>query len=214
MDYLAISINSLSLLSVFGFISGLLSVYAFIPYIVDTANNKTHPQRASWLIWSVLGSIAFFSQLYEGAGASLWFAAIQVSGTIVVFFLSIWRGSGTYLRSSDYWILGAALIGLILWYFTEDAAYALLISICISLLGGCATVVKAFRDPDSETASTWVVFLIASIWALFSVGEVDFVLLAYPLYLTILCSAIVTAIFVGRLAGPSRASDLAIAENN
>ena len=208
MDVLTTHISSSSFMSVFGLLSGVLSVYAFIPYIVDTARNRTHPQRASWLIWSVLGSIAFFSQLYEGAGASLWFAAVQVSGTILVFILSIRCGSGTYLKRSDFAILLIALIGLILWHLTENAAYALAITISISLMGGSVTIIKAFKEPESETMSTWVISLIASVCALVSVGKLDFILLAYPAYLFVLYSAIVLAMLLGKLIKREIASQL------
>jgi len=182
----------------FGVASGILSLLAYIPYIVDTATRRIQPQRASWLIWSVLGSIALGSQIYEGASASLWFAGVQVSGTVLVFVLSIRVGSGKYLTRIDYVILGIASVGLLLWYFTETAAYALTITISISLLGGIATAVKAYRDPESETLITWVIFLIASVLAIFSVGGTDLILLAYPLYLFTLYLVFVLAILFGR----------------
>jgi len=199
MEWLFEYTNSLSVFALFGLLSGLFSAYAYIPYIVDTATGKTHPQRASWLIWSVLGSIAFFSQIHEGASASLWFAGVQVSGTIIVFLLSIRAGSGRYLKPSDHVVLLFALAGLILWYITDSAAYALFISIGISLLGGSVTIIKAFREPDSETMSTWVVSLVASMYALVSVGKMDLILMAYPIYLLVLYSLIVSAMLLGKL---------------
>ncbi len=185
-------------LLVFGVASGLLSTIAFIPYIADTLARRTHPQRASWLIWSVLGSIALISQIYEGATASLWFAGVQISGTIIVFMLAIRRGSGQFLTRNDHYILMAASVGLVLWYFTENAAYALTITISISLLGGLATAIKAFHAPDSETLSTWVISLIASACAMLAVGQMDFVLLAYPVYLFTLYLTFIVAIVLGR----------------
>jgi len=95
--------------------------------------------------------------------------------------------------------LVAAVVGLIIWYFTSNAAYALLITICISLLGGSVTVIKAFKDPDSETLSTWVVSFVASLCAAVSVGKMDFVLMAYPIYLIILCGAISLAMLLGKV---------------
>jgi hypothetical protein len=195
MDYL----SSAEMLMLFGIASGVLSTFAYIPYIIDTAARRTQPQRASWLIWSVLGSIAFFSQVFEGASSSLWFAGVQVSGTIIVFVLSIRVGLGRYLSRSDHAILGAASIGLLLWYLTDNAAYALAITISISLLGGVATVVKAYNDPDSETLITWVVSFVASLCAVLSVGRLDFTLLAYPLYLFTLYLAFIVAIVLGRV---------------
>ncbi|MEM7255897.1 MAG: hypothetical protein AAF404_00755, partial [Pseudomonadota bacterium] len=146
----------------------------------------------------VLGSIALVSQIYEGATASLWFAGVQVTGTIIVFLLSITRGRGCFLTKNDYAILLAASAGLVLWYFTENAAYALAITISISLLGGLATAVKAYHYPESETLSTWVISFIASGCAMLSVGKVDFVLLAYPVYLFTLYLSFIVAIALGR----------------
>lgn len=182
----------------FGILSGLLSVFSYIPYIIDTIRRRTTPQRASWLIWSVLGTIAFFSQIHEGAGPSLWFSGVQISGTLTVFFLSIWIGAGHYLQKTDCMILCVAALGLLAWGFAETAVYALAISISISLIGGSVTVLKAYRDPDSETMSMWLVSFIASIFAALSVGGWNWVLLAYPLYLFTLYGAILGAMVLGR----------------
>ena len=183
----------------FGLTSGIISTFAYLPYILDTLRGQTVPQRASWLIWSVLGSIAFFSQVFEGASDSLWFAGVQVSGTLTVFLLSIFVGSGRFVNKADFAVLAIAAFGLILWYFTESAVYALLITISISLLGGSVTILKAYRDPDSETFSTWAMSFTASICAMVSVGKADAVLLAYPAYLFTLNGGIMLAMLLGRL---------------
>ena len=112
--------------------------------------------------------------------------------------LSIRSGNGRFLSRNDYYILFAASIGLTLWYFTENAAYALAITISISLLGGLATALKAYSDPDSETLSTWVISFIGSACAMLSVGKVDLVLLAYPVYLFTLYLSFIVAITLGR----------------
>ncbi len=181
-----------------GIISALLSCFAFLPYIRDTLTGQTQPQRACWLIWSLLGSIALGSQIYEGASASLWFAAIQVGGTIVVFLLSIARGSGHFLKPGDGYVLAAAAVGMGLWMITETAVYALAITITISMLGGAVTIRKAYLAPRSETMSMWVCSCIAATFAVLSVGTLNWVLLAYPIYLLCLNGGIVVAIIMGR----------------
>lgn len=188
-----------NMLVLYGVLSAALSLYAYVPYIRDTLAERTQPERASWLIWSTLGSIAFFSQLYEGATDSLWFAGVQVSGTIIVFVLSIRLGAGEYLSKKNLTIFFVAACGLVAWYFTENAVYALSITISISLLGGAVTVQKAYNDPDSETISTWAVSLLASVCAVLSVGRVNWVILAYPLYLLTLYGAIVGGMILGRM---------------
>ncbi len=185
-------------LALFGLVSASLSTVAYLPYIRDTLLRHTQPQRASWLIWSVLGSIAFFSQLYEGATDSLWFAGVQVSGTITVFLLSIRLGVGGFLNRRDRYVLALAALGLVAWYLTNTAVYALAITISISLLGGAVTVRKAYLNPQSETLSTWACSCIASVFAILAVGRLDPVILAYPVYLFTLNSAIVAAVLLGR----------------
>lgn len=184
---------------VFGVLSGVLTILGYIPYIIDTLKKRTQPERASWLIWSTIGSIAFFSQVYEGATNSLWFAGMQVSGTIIIFLLSIKLGAGEYLSRKNQIIFFVAFCGLVAWYFTETAVYALAISISIGLLGGIVTVQKAYQDPESETISTWVLALLASVCAVISVGKIDWVILAFPLYLLTLYTAIVAAMLLGRM---------------
>lgn len=185
-------------LRLLGLFSALLSICAFLPYICDTLAGRTRPQRASWLIWSVLGSIALGSQIHEGATASLWFAAIQVGGTIAIFGLSMFRGQGAFCSPRDVFVLLAAAAGLILWTLTDSAVYALTITISISLLGGSVTVLKAYREPNSETQSTWFLSCIASWFAILSVGEANWVLLAYPMYLFTLNGAILLANMLGQ----------------
>jgi len=189
---------SYGLLRYAGVASGVLSVFAFLPYIKNTLRADTRPQRASWLIWSVLGSIAFFAQLYEGANDSLWFAGVQVGGTIIIFLLSIRFGVGGFLNLRDSAVLCVAAFGLVIWYFTEDAAYALMISISISLLGGIVTIAKAYEHPESETLTSWAISLAASSLAIMSLHDADWLMLAYPAYLFTLNGAIVLAILFGR----------------
>lgn len=106
-------------------------------------------------------------------------------------------------------VLLAAFVGLVLWYASDGAAYALFISCGISLLGGSVTVYKAYLDPDIETISFWTISFVASVFAMASVGRVDPVLMAYPAYLLILKSSIITATVLGR--GVQRSTPLAVA---
>lgn len=48
-----------------GLVSGLVSIICYLPYIRDILKKTTKPERASWLIWTALGSIAFFLNLLK-----------------------------------------------------------------------------------------------------------------------------------------------------
>lgn len=181
-----------------GTLSAAIAAIGFLPYVIDTLTGRTRPQRSSWLIWMVLSTVSFFSQAHEGATDSLPFAGVMMSGTLTIFVLSIRRGVGGFAYQQDAWLLLAAAVGLVLWYMTDSAAYALALSISVSLLGGTLTVAKTYRDPYSETLPKWALSFLAAWFAAFSVGELDYVLLAYPLYMVVLNGAVIAASLAGR----------------
>ena len=168
-----------------------------VPYIRDIFNKVTQPERASWFIWTVLGFIAFFSQWAKGATDSLWLTAGQTIAVLAIFFLSIKYGVGG-LTKRDVKALVAAGVGLILWWLTSEALYALLIVIGIDSIGSYLTMLKAYQDPESETFSTWVMSGTSGIFGALAVGSPDPTLLAYPVYIIIANYTIVGAIILGR----------------
>ena len=46
--------------------SAVLIIAGAPPYIINTIKGRTRPERITWLIFSVLGLIAFVSQFYLG----------------------------------------------------------------------------------------------------------------------------------------------------
>lgn len=185
------------MLQLFGYISAILSIVMVVPYIKDIFALKTKPERASWFIWMVLGVIAFFSQFAKGATESLWLTGGQTAAVLIVFVLALRYGVGG-LNKRDIKALIAAGMGLMLWYFTKEAVYALLIVILVDGIGTFLTVVKAYKYPESETLSTFAISLIAAIFGSFAVGSLNVVLLAYPLYLVLANALIVGSILLGK----------------
>lgn len=185
------------MLQVFGYISAALSVLMVAPYIRDILKKKTKPERASWLIWTVLGLIAFFSQLAKGATDSLWLTAGQTLAVLLVFLLSIKYGSGG-LDSRNIKALAAAVVCLIIWYLTQEAFFALCIVIVIDSIGTFLTLIKSYREPESETISTWFMSGSSGIFGMLAVGTLNPVLLLYPLYIVVANYAVVAAILIGK----------------
>lgn len=167
------------------------------PYVRDIFRLKTKPERGSWFIWTFLGFIAFFSQLAKGATNSLWLTGGQTAAVLVIFLLSLKYGYGG-LGKRDLRALIAAGVGLILWYVTREATFAILFVILADSIGTLLTLLKSYKDPESETFSTWVMSGTAGVFGVLSVGSLNLVLLAYPFYLTLANYAIVGAIILGR----------------
>lgn len=185
------------MLQLFGYLSGFVSFLGYPPYIRDIFRGTTRPERASWFIWSVLGSIAFASQFAEGARFSLWMTGVQTLGVLVIFLFSLRRGEGGLTRR-DIIALIVAGIGLVLWHFTRQAAYALFLVILADAAGSALTVIKSYEDPGSETLLAWIFASLGGVFAALAVGKWSFILLAYPVYIFLANFAVIVAIFLGK----------------
>lgn len=187
-----------SILEVLGILGGILATIGIIPYIHDILRGTTKPERATWLIWTVLGSIAFFSQMAKGATNSLWMTGLETLGQAVVLILAFKFGRGS-LQKKDTIALLIAALGLILWYFTKEASIALFIVIGIDFTGSVLTIQKSYEKPQTETLSTWVLAFIGGLLTILAVGKLDGILLSYPVFITVINGSIALSILLGRL---------------
>lgn len=168
-----------------GLTSGLLVTFAAVPYIRDILLRKTKPERATWFIWSVLLAIAFLAQLSKGAGWSLLLTAGDFTAVFIISILSIKYGVGGTTKFDIGTLIGAG-IGLILWYLTKEALIALCITIFIDFLAGMLTITKTYRDPYSETFLTYMMCSFGALLSIFSVGNMDFSLLIFPIWICLI----------------------------
>jgi hypothetical protein len=185
------------MLQIFGVLSGLLPIVGVIPYDRDILRHKTRPHRSSFLIWSILGGIAFSTQLAKGASWSLFLPASDTIATFSIFVLSIWYGSGGFSKKDMAGLLMAAM-GLILWYFTKEPFIALLITIGVDALGTVLTLVKTWAEPESETFSSWLLAALGGLFAAFAAGKGSAALLAYPVYIFVANAAVGIVILLRR----------------
>ncbi|MGW8304196.1 MAG: tetratricopeptide repeat protein [Desulfobacterales bacterium] len=165
--------------SVAGKLAGIISLAAYVPYILSVLRKETKPNRASWIIWAVVSTIIALS--YREAGASYAFLAPvgYVIGSTIVFILSIRHGVGGWTSFDRKCLIGAA-ISLVLWKFFDSPMSALLINLLINLLGTLPTARKAWYQPETESKVAWSLFSLGSIVNLFAVESWTFSMAVYP----------------------------------
>ena len=176
---------------------GILYIASYVTYIRDIIPGKTKPERASWLIWLVLGTIALTSQYALGARVSLALVLTQTLGVTIIFILSLWRGVGLPGHKDVVAIIFACL-GLVLWVYTDQPILALLIVIAIDAIGVYLTAIKAYKYPSSETVSAWALACLAGVVTVLTIGDFSIGVLLYPIYTIILNIVILAAIFAGK----------------
>lgn len=184
------------MLETLGYASGILMMLSVVPYARSILRGETKPQRMTWFIWSVLILIALFSQFAKGATWSLLLTAGDSIAVLIVFILSIKFGMGG-LRKMDIISLCGAGLSLILWYLTKEPAVALFLIILIDLIGANLTIVKAWKNPETENWVGWAMCGVGGFLGILAVGSFNFVLLSYPIYICLI-NTIMAIIILGR----------------
>ncbi|HEU0266697.1 MAG TPA: hypothetical protein VFQ70_03645 [Candidatus Saccharimonadaceae bacterium] len=174
--------NSTVVEAVLAAISGILAIIAGPSYLVGIIKGTVRPQRMTWFIFGALGVIAFIAQLDAGASWSLVFSGLDLLGSLVVFGLSLWRGTGGSTRL-DWLALTIATIGMIVSVIAREPVVAILGVILADISGMWLTLVKVWRDPDSEIALTWLLFATAGVFGVLTIRHWTWGIVLYPAYL-------------------------------
>jgi len=188
------------MLEIFGYIGGILMIISVIPYTRSILKGDTKPHRITFLIWTILILIAFFSQLAKGATWSLLLTAGDSIAVLITFILSIKYGVGGFRKIDILSLIGAGF-SLILWYFTKEPAFALFLIILIDLIGLNLTVIKTWKNPETENWVAWAMCAVGGFFGILAVGNYNFILLSYPIYIC-LANLSVAIIILSRKNSP------------
>lgn len=183
------------MLEFFGYISLLLFMFSAVPYVRSILKGNTKPQRITWLIWTVLVFIAFFSQLAKGATWSLLLTVGDAITIVIVFIFSIKYGVGGFRKIDILSLIGAG-ISLLLWYLTNEPAVALFLIILIDIIGSNLTILKVWKNPETENWVGWAMCGVGGLFGILSVGSFNLILLAYPVYICLANSVIAIIVLI------------------
>jgi hypothetical protein len=164
-----------------GMLAGVTGVLNTVPYVRDTVRRSTIPHRGAWLIWFVLAALVCFSQRADGASWSLVMCAVQVVMNGLVLALAIRLGVGGMSRGEAVPLVLAAL-GMAGWALADDPLVATAAVVVADLSAFALMVPKSWRDPGSETLSTFAIASVGGALATLAVAAPDASLLLYPAY--------------------------------
>lgn len=194
----------------FGLVAAGLGVADTVPYLRDIARRRTVPHRGTWLIWTVLEIVALESQRADGARWSLAPLTIQAVGTSLIFVLSIRLGCGGLSRT-DVVLIALAAGGVVGWQIADEPLVATACVIVADLLAALMMVPKAWKEPDSETLSTFALAGLGGLAMVGAVGSWAPGLVVYPVYFALVNGALAAVIGYRRavLGAPVVAEDAA-----
>lgn len=157
----------------------LLTLVAYVPYIVDTVRGNTRPHSISWLIWSLLGFVVYTLQLTHGGGYGTWITGCVLVIQILIFFLSL-RFISRDVCAADLLFLVLAVLGLVIWICSNNDTLSIVYIVSISLIGYIPTIMKIHRDPHSETLSTYAINSVRHAFGIYSLHTFNLITLIHP----------------------------------
>lgn len=181
-----------------GILAGIIGILSFIPYVLDMLKGKTRPNKATWLIWAVLGIIIAVSYYLAGARETAWVPIGYAFGIVVVALPALKYGEGGWTNLDKACLVGAGA-GLALWAVTNNPVLPLYLTIAIDAIGAVPTIKKAYLRPETESRDSWLMFLVANTLNLFAISEWTLVVASYPVYVLVL-SAVMSALLVRKKA--------------
>ena len=174
-----------------------LAFVGFYPYVRDIFKRKTKPHLFTYLIWSIVTSLAFLGQVASGAGPGAWTTGTMAVLTILILVLSFKYGTED-ITKLDIVLLVAALCAIVPWWLTHDPTVSVLIATFIDVCAFFPTIRKTYNDPFSETLISYVLNLFRhslSILALTSFVVASYI---YPTALVVMNAILVAVIVSGR----------------
>jgi hypothetical protein len=171
-------------LATLGILAGIIAVLCSPAYLVPVLRGSIRPHPVSWGIWATLGIIGFVSTTVEGGGPATIVLGVTAALQVVVFVLAVTR-SGVSVRLAELWPLVPAVIGMIAWLTARDPLAAVIGVIVSDACGLWPTLVKTWRDPNSEPATQWLIGGCAYLLGLLSAVDHGLGAVLYLAYLTL-----------------------------
>jgi len=165
-----------------GQIAGGVSFFAFILYYISIIQGRSRPNRATWIILTVVGVLIAASYYASGARSTMWVAIAYTIGPFIAALLAFKYGEGGTTRLDIFCLLGCA-VSVLFWVFTNNALTTLLINIVIDFFGILPTLKKSYIDPLSEDKIAWSTTVFSSALNIFAINTWVFSIAIYPVYM-------------------------------
>lgn len=174
-----------------------LTLVGYGPYIWNIINGKTRPHAFTWFPVSITAFVAFGLQVLGGAGVGAWPMLVIAFICVIVFALSLWRGTKDITVSDGVFLL-LSLIALYLWLVVQQPVLSLLLITVSETLSFIPTVRKSWKDPYSETLSLYQISMFRHGLSVFALEQMNILTALYPIVWALINVAITLIIVIRR----------------
>jgi len=168
----------------FVYLGAFINLLGATSYIIYTLQGKVKPNRVSWGLWGLGVMVAFAAEIKQGVG-------IQSLATFMVGFCPLLVFFASFVNKKAYWKITKfdilcgllSVVGLILWYLTNNPNLAILFSIFADLMAGIPTLAKSYKYPETENFLEFASSFVSMGIAMLTFKNFGFAFLAFPIYI-------------------------------
>lgn len=145
----------------FAIVGAIVGSLGGLYYLYDTLVGKAKPNRVTWFLWGLFPMIIFVAQRAQGVEGLSW-ASFAAGFTPFLVFLASFLNKKAYWKTEpkDYYLMAAAIAGIILWTLTDNANLAILFALLADILASLPTLLKSYRHPQTES---WIAYAISTL---------------------------------------------------
>jgi len=169
------------------FIAAVVSLSAAVVYIRSMFRGQTKPNRVTWFMWAVAPFVATAAAVSNGVGWAV--LPVFMSGLcpFLIFTASFFTKQAYWKHTTFDLACGAlSAAALVLWYITSNPDVAIVFAICSDALAGVPTLIKAWRNPITESAWPYVTGMFAPLTSFAVLTTWGFSEVAFPAYLVVI----------------------------
>ncbi len=182
----------------FGIIAGIIQVSAVVPYVRDMLHGTTRPNIVSWALWTLVQLIVIAAVLSVGTSWSVIILFAMTFNTGLITILGLLGYGYKQYSWVDWSCLALAILAIVLWQITNQPLFALVLLIFADIVIAIPTVAKTYRDPFSETSSSWLLIAIAAALSVISAKEFIASNIIFQAYLVVINLFICLLAFFGQ----------------
>lgn len=180
---------------ILGIVAGTLSFISFIPYIISIFKGETKPQRATYIIWTLVTILTFSSYLSVGATFTIYVVFSCMIMQLLIFILSFKYGMGG-LGRLDIACLLLALVAAVTWAITKNPELALYAGVFLEFIGFIPVFKKSYFMPKTENLLSWSIAAFAAFLNALAITNFKFSIAFYPILILISDAAVVFLLII------------------
>jgi hypothetical protein len=151
-----------------GLAAAVLQIMGFLVIGSAVLRGMARPNRCSWLIWSLVASLAAIGSWQAGATWPLAGAVMNAAGCIGILVLS-WRAGRFTATRVDLTCLVVVCAGICAWLATSSPATGLVLFLVADACGAVPMIRGVLHDADGESIRGWALLAAAGAAAVLAV---------------------------------------------